>query len=82
MYPKRLTIEMAKQVTVNINSFNRESGIHSVMLPRQILFKKKFKTTLCKISKLVTVYNMTTNNKVTCLRLYYVLYIRLSEQDS
>ena len=30
-YPKRLTIEMIKRVTVLIDSFNRKSGVHSVM---------------------------------------------------
>ena len=40
-YPKRLTIEMTKRATIFINSFRRKSGIHSVMSPRQILFRKK-----------------------------------------
>ena len=62
-YPKKLTIEMVKWVTVLINSFNRQSGEHSVMPPRQILIKTKFKNPLCKIGELVMVYNVTAENK-------------------
>ena len=43
-YPKGLTIEMTRRVTVLIKSFRRKSGVHAVMSPRQILFGKKFKT--------------------------------------
>ena len=52
-YPKRLTIEMTKRVTILVNSFRRKSGVHAVMSPRQIIFGKKFKTPLCKMGKLV-----------------------------
>ena len=46
-YPKRLTIEMTKHATMLINLFRRKSGVHSVMLPKKLLFRKKFKTPLC-----------------------------------
>ena len=46
-YPKRLTIKMTKRATILINSFRRKSGVHSVISPRQIRFRKKFKTPLC-----------------------------------
>ena len=68
---------MLKRVVVLINSFRRKSGVHPVMSPRQILFSKKFKTPLCKISKLVIAYDVTatTNNKTTIPRVFYALYI-------
>ena len=52
-YPKRLTIEMTRRVTILINSFRRNSGVHAVMSPRQLLFRKKFKTPLCKMGEIV-----------------------------
>ena len=42
----RLTIEMVIRVTALINLFRRKSGVHPVMLTRQLLFGKKFKTPL------------------------------------
>ena len=68
-------IEMTKRVTVLINSFRGKSGVHPVMLPRQILFSKKFKTPLCKIRKLVMVYNVRANNKTSRPRAFYALFI-------
>ena len=72
---RRLTIEMLKRVTVLINSFRRKSGVHVVMLPRKILFGKKFKTPLCKIGELVMAYNVTSSNKTTDPRAFFALYI-------
>ena len=66
---------MVKRVTVLINSFRRKSGVHSVMVPRKILFGKKFKTPLCKIGEVVMVYNVTASNKTTHPRAFYALYI-------
>ena len=74
-YPKRFTIKMLKLVVVLINWFRRISGVHPVMSPRQILFGKKFKTPLCKISKLVMAYDVTVNNKTTIPRAFYALNI-------
>ena len=74
-YPKRFTIELLKRVVVLVNSFRRKSGVHPVMLPRQILFGKKFKTPLCKIGELVMVYDVTADNKTTTPRAFYALYI-------
>ena len=74
-YPKRLTIEMVKRVTVLINSFRRKSGVHPVMSPRQILFGKKSKTPLCKIGELVMAYDVTASNKTTNPGAFYALYI-------
>ena len=45
-YPKRLTHEMMKRVTVLINSLNGLSGVHAVMSTRQIVFGKQFKNIL------------------------------------
>ena len=81
-YLKRLTIEIVNQVTVLINWFNRKSGVHPVMSLRQMLFSKQFKTILCKIGKLVMVYNVTSNNKTGCLRAFYALYIRPSNSGT
>ena len=74
-YPKRFTIEMVKRVVVLINLFRRKSGVHPVMSPRQILFRKKFKLPLCKIGKLVMAYNMKSTNKTLEPRAIYALYI-------
>ena len=49
--------------------------MHPNVLPRQILFGKKFKTPLYKIGKLVMKYNVTANNKAACPRALYALYI-------
>ena len=59
-----------------------KSGVHPVMSPRQILFGKKFKTPLYKISKLVMAYNVTANNKATIPRAFYALYIRPNDNDT
>ena len=48
-YPRRLTIKSTKRATILINSFRKKAGVYSVMSPRQILFRKKFKTSLCKM---------------------------------
>ena len=45
------------------------------MSPRQILFGKKFKTSLFKIGELVMAYDVTANNKTTIPRAFYALYI-------
>ena len=45
------------------------------MSPQQILFGKKFKTLLCKISELVMANNVTADNKTTTPRALYALYI-------
>ena len=74
-YPKRLTIEMTRRVTILINSFRRKSGVHPVMSPRQLLFGKTFKTPLCKMGELVLAYNVTSNNKTSKPRAFYALYI-------
>ena len=74
-YPKKFSIEMLKRVVVLINSLRRKSGVHPVISPRQILFGKKFKTLLCKISKLVVAYDITANNKTMIPRAFYALYI-------
>ena len=75
-YPRRLTIEMLKRVTVFINLFRRKAGVHLVMSLRQMLFCKKFKTPLYKIGELVMVYNVTASNKTTHPRAFFVLYIK------
>ena len=67
----RLTVEMVKRVTVLINLFRRISGVHSAMLPRQFIFGKKFKTTLCKIGELVMAYDLTSNNKTAHPRAFF-----------
>ena len=74
-YPKRLTIEMTRRVTVLINSFRRKSGVHAVIPPRQILVGKKFKTSLCKIDELVLAYNAKSTNKTSKPRAFHALYI-------
>ena len=66
---------MTKRATVLINSFRRKSGVHSVMSPRQILFRKKFKTPLCKMGELVLAYDVRANNKTSRPRVFYTLYI-------
>ena len=66
---------MVKWVTVLINSFRRKSGVHPVMSSRQILFDNKFKTPLYKISELVMVYDVTSNNRTTNSRDFFALYI-------
>jgi hypothetical protein len=40
--PKRFTIEMVHKVTMLINSLPKSNGIHSVLLPRDIVTGKKF----------------------------------------
>ena len=57
-YPKRLTIKMIKRATMLINSFRRKSSLHLVMSSRQMIFRKEFKTLLCKISELVLAYDI------------------------
>ena len=73
-YPKRLTIEMTKRVTILINSFRRKSGVYPVMSPRQILFGMKFKTPLCKIGELVLACDVKSNNKTSKPRAFYAIY--------
>ena len=74
-FPKRFTIEIFKLVVVLINLFRGKLGVYPVMSPRQILLDRKFKTPSCKIGKLVTVYDVTANNKTTISRAFYALYI-------
>ena len=46
-YPKRLIIEVVKRViTIHIDSFNRKSGVHSVMSHRQILIEKEIQDSI------------------------------------
>ena len=66
---------MLKHVTVLINSFRRNSGVHPVMSPRKIRFEKKFKTPLCKIRELVMAYDVTASNKTIDARAFFALYI-------
>ena len=73
--PRRLAIETVKRVTVLINLFRSKSGVHPVMSPRQILFRKNFKTPLCKIGELVITYNVTSSNKTSDPRVFFALYI-------
>ena len=53
-----------------------KSGVHSVMSPRQLLFRKKFKTLLCKMGELVLEYDVQSNNKTSKPRALYALYVR------
>ena len=62
-YPKRLTIEMTKRVAILINSFRRKSEVYAVMSSKQIVFRKKFKTPLCKMGELVLAYDVKLDNK-------------------
>ena len=66
---------MMKRAIVLINSFRRKSGVHSVVSPRQIIFRTKIKTLLCKMGELVLVYDILLNNKTSKSRSFYVLYI-------
>ena len=66
---------MVKRDTILINSFNRKSGVHPVMILRQILFRKAFKTPLSKIGELVITYNVTGNNDTRRPKAFYLLYI-------
>ena len=75
IFPKRPTIEMTKHATILINSFRRKSGVHAVISPRQTLFRKKFKTPLCKMGELVFAYDVQSNNNMSKLRAFYALYI-------
>ena len=73
---------MTKRVTILINLFRRKSGVHPVMSPRQILFRKKFKTPLCKMGELVLAYNVKSNNKTSKPRAFHVLYIGPNNADT
>ena len=66
---------MTKRATIRINLFKRKSGVHSVMPPRQIIFGKEFKTTLCKMGELVLAYEVQANNKTSKPRAFFPLYI-------
>ena len=46
-----------------------------MMSPRQLLFEKKFKTQLCKITELIMAYNVKARNKTTHPREFFALYI-------
>ena len=81
-YPKRLTIEMVKRITVCINTFRNRSGVHPVMSPRQLMFGKKFKTTICKIGELVMAYDVIVSNKTTHPRAFFALYIEPNDSGS
>ena len=45
------------------------------MLPKQILFNKKFKAPLCKISELAMAYDVTSSNKTIDPIALFALYI-------
>jgi len=49
--------------------------VHSVTSPKQIIFRKKFKTSLCKMGELVLAYDVQFNNKTSKPRALYALYI-------
>ena len=70
---------MTKRVTILINLFRRKSGVHPMMSPRKILFRKKFKTPLCKMGELVLAYDVKSNNKTSKPRAFYELYIRSND---
>ena len=74
-FPRRLTVEMLKRITVLINLFRSKSGVYPVMSRRQILFGKKFKTLLCKIGELVMAYDVTSSHKIPDARAFFALYI-------
>ena len=67
---------MTKYTTILINSFRRKSEVHSVMSLRQNLFRKKFKTPLCKMGELVLAHDVQSNNKTSKPRAFYALYIK------
>ena len=46
-----------------------------MMSPRQILFGKKLKTSLCKMGELVLAYDVRVNNKTSRPKAFYALYI-------
>ena len=73
-YPKRLTIEIVKRVTVLSNSFRRKLGVHPVLSPRKILFGKIFKSPLCKIGELMMAYDVKTSDRILHPRAFYALY--------
>ena len=50
---------------------NKSLGVHPVISPRQILIGKKFKTSLCKIGKLVMMNDMTANNTTSHPRVFF-----------
>ena len=47
-----------------------------------MLFRKKFKTPLCKIDKLVITYDVTATNKIGRPRAFYALYIGSSNSGT
>ena len=61
-FTKRFTIEMVKSITVFINSSRRKSGVHPVMSPKKLMFRKESKTPICKIGKSVMAYDVISNN--------------------
>ena len=67
---------MMKHTTVLINSFRRKLGVYSVMSAKQIIFRKKFKTPLCKMGELMLVYDLQANNRTSKSRAFYALHIR------
>ena len=46
------------------------------------MFRKEFKTPLCKIGKLVMVYNVTSNNITARPRVFFALYIGPSDSGT
>ena len=72
-FTKRLTIEMVKRVTILINSFRGNSGVHPVMSPRQLMFGKKSKPPLNKIGELVMAYDVTSKNMTAYPRAFFAL---------
>ena len=81
-YLRRLTIKMIKRVTVLIDSFRRKSGVHFVLLPREIIFGKTFKTLLCKMGELVFAYDVQANNKLSRPRAFFTLCIRPNDEGT
>ena len=53
-----------------------------MMSLRQILFGKKFKLPLCKISELVMAYDVKSTNKTSEPRAFYALYIGLNDSGT
>ena len=73
---KMLTVEILRRVTVLINVFNKKLKVHPITTPSQILIRKKFKSPLFKIGKLVMTNDVTTNNATARSKVLFLLYIR------
>ena len=74
---------MVKRVTVLINLFRRKSEVHPVMTPRQLLFRKIFKTPLYIFFELVMAYKVTASNKPTHPpRAFLAMYIKPNDNGT